>query len=118
LGLPYTWWYFDSLAVFWLLFGLEALLAGKDTRAGLALAVGFLIKIFPVLALAVAWRFRPSRRAAWVTLLAIGLPALIYGLFYLASPMMTAASITSQGSKGSWETPWPLLPIMRSISKS
>jgi hypothetical protein len=108
-GLAYGWWYFDPLAVFALLLGLFWLREGKDGRAGIALAMGTLIKWFPVLALAVVWRYRSFRRALWVTLLTLGITAIVYAGLYAASPEMTLASIRSQASKGSWETIWALV---------
>jgi hypothetical protein len=109
LGLAYGWWYFDPLAVLAMLLGVLWLLEGKDIHAGLALAAGTLTKLFPVLALAVAWRIMPARRAAWVTTMTLGLTAAAYLGLWLASPGMTVASIRSQGAKGSWETVWALL---------
>jgi hypothetical protein len=109
VALPYGWWYFDPLAVFALLLGLFWLLEARTLRAGLALAAGVLIKLFPALALALAWRIFPARRALVVTLLALGISALVYGALYLSSPHLTAASLRSQASKGSWETVWALL---------
>ena len=109
LALPYGWWYFDPLAVLATLLALEWLLDGHDGRAGLALAVGGLIKLFPLIGLALAWRLRSPWRALWLTLLALGLPLMVYGVLYQASPQLTIASLRSQASKGSWETPWALL---------
>ncbi len=109
LGLAYGWWYFDPLAVLAMLLGLLWLLEGKDIQSGLALAAGTLIKLFPVMALVVVWRFRAARRAACVTVLTLGLTLLLYGILWLASPGMTVASVRSQASKGSWETVWALL---------
>jgi hypothetical protein len=108
-ALPYGWWYFDPLAVFAMLLGLAWLLEGRPVRAGLALAAGALIKHLPAQVLAVAWRRLPLRRAATVTALALGVTALVYGALFLASPKLTAASLRSQASKGSWETAWALL---------
>jgi hypothetical protein len=109
VALPYGWWYFDPLAVFAMLLGLAWLLEGRPVRTGLALAAGALIKLFPALVLALAWRRLPLRRAVTVTALALGVTALVYGALFLASPQLTAASLRSQASKGSWETAWALL---------
>ena len=109
LALPYGWWYFDPLAVLATLLALEWLLDSHDELAGLALAIGGLIKLFPLIGLALAWRLRSAREALLLTLLALGLPLAIYGMLYLASPQLTIASLRSQASKGSWETSWALL---------
>lgn len=109
MGLSYGWWYFDPLAVLAMLVGLYWLLEGEDGRAGFALAAGILTKWFPALTLAVAWRFRPIRRALLVTEIALGTTAVVFAILFLLSPEMTLASLTSQISKGSWETVWALL---------
>jgi hypothetical protein len=107
--LPYTWWYFDPLAVLAILVGLLWVFERKDARAGIALAVGTLTKLFPALGLPMLWRWLTWRRALTVTALTSGVTLVIYAGFYLASPELTIASIRSQGAKGSWETVWALI---------
>jgi hypothetical protein len=109
LALPYGWWYFDPLAVLAMLLGLTWLFAGRDLRAGAAITAGILLKLFPVLVLALAWRWRSFSQAVRITLLALGLAGLVYAGLWALSPEYTAASFGSQGSKGSWETIWALL---------
>jgi len=108
-GLAYGWWYFDPLAEFCMLLGVLWLLSGREWRSGLALAAGVLAKWFPALALPLVWKRLPARRALITTVLAIGIPALVYSGLYLASPDITLASLKSQASKGSWETVWALV---------
>lgn len=108
VALPYGWWYFDPLAVLAVLLGLLWLLEGRDGRAALAFGVGILVKLFPALGLALAWRL--GLRRGWrVTLVALGLAGLVYAALGARSPAYTAASLRSQASKGSWETAWALL---------
>lgn len=112
LALPFGWWYFDPLAALAMLAGLYWLTGGEAGRAGIALAIGGLTKLFPLMALPAAWRYLPLRRAKRAIMLsagALGLTAAVYGALYLASPEMTAASLRSQASKGSWETVWALM---------
>jgi uncharacterized membrane protein len=109
VALAYGWWYFDPLAVLAMLLGLWWVLEGKPARAGLAIGLGVLTKLFPLLVLPAVWRFWPPRRAAVLTAAALGLTGLVYGTLYLASPEMTLASVRSQASKGSWETVWALV---------
>lgn len=109
LVLPYCWWYFDPLAVFFTLLGLNFLLDGKAARAGAALGIGVLIKFFPAIALVWAWRTLPPRRAVLTTVVMLGIASLIFGALWAASPEFTRASLASQSSKGSWETIWALV---------
>ena len=109
LSLAYGWWYFDSLAVFFLLLAVDLLTRQKSAAGGAALAAGILTKWFPGLALVVTWRRLPRNR--WLALaLTSFLPVvLVWGILWAASPSFTRASVLSQGSKGSWETVWALL---------
>lgn len=107
--LPYGWWYFDPIAVFWTLLGLNLVLERRWWAAGAVAGMGIITKFFPGLVLAAAWR-----RATWkqmAGLVAISLFPLIvsYGILWLASPEFTRASFQSQAGKGSWETAWALL---------
>lgn len=107
--LPYCWWYFDPLAVFFMLLGLVWLNEGKEGQAGLALGLGAAVKLFPLLALVWAWRAMPLKRSIRATVLALAVPVVLYGALWAASPQFTLASLRSQASKGSWETVWALL---------
>ncbi len=109
LPLGYGWWYFDPLANLALMAGVWALLQGRPRTAGLALGLGALTKWFPLLALPLAWRFRPRREAFQATAIALALTAGVWAMLYAASPDYTLASLASQPSKGSWETVWALL---------
>ncbi|HOD06167.1 MAG TPA: glycosyltransferase 87 family protein [Anaerolineaceae bacterium] len=109
VALAYAWWYFDSLPVLALLLGLLWIIEGREWRAGAVLGLGLITKLFPALALAAAWRLLPPRRALRVTLLTLGIGLIAYGGLYLAAPRFTAASLISQGAKGSWETVWALV---------
>ena len=109
LSLAYAWWYFDAFAVFFLLLGLNLFLEGKTVRAGAALAAGILTKFFPGLALIAAWRRRSLDDFARLAVASLLPVALVWGALGWASPSYTAASLLSQGSKGSWETVWALM---------
>ena len=109
-GLAYSWWYFDSLAVFFTLLALELSFSRRSAVfAGGALALGILTKLFPVLLLPALWRWLPARRAAWISAAAAVLVIVVYGGLWAASPQFTQASLQSQSAKGSWETVWALL---------
>jgi hypothetical protein len=109
-GLAYNWWYFDSLAVFFCLLGLEWSLSRRPTwLAGGALGLGILTKLFPALLLPALWRWLPRRRAVLITAWAGLLAVAVYGGLWLAAPDFTRASLQSQSAKGSWETVWALI---------
>jgi hypothetical protein len=108
-GLAYGWWYFDPLAVFMMLLGINWVLEGHDLKAGFALALGTLIKLFPVFALPTIWLYRPIKQALLITSVTLVIVVGVYGTLFLLSPEMTTASLRSQANKGSWETVWALL---------
>ncbi|NMB69388.1 MAG: 34 kDa antigenic family protein [Chloroflexi bacterium] len=109
IALPYGWWYFDPLAVFFLLAGLTFLIEGKDWGGAGLLGAGALVKFIPLIGLAAlwkGWRDRHLLRVAIVSISVLTLGFLLPGVF---SPDFTLASLRSQSSKGSWETVWALL---------
>jgi hypothetical protein len=106
--LAYGWWYFDPLAVFCMFLGVDLLLSDRDIAGGLALGVGVLVKLFPVLGLVVLWR-QPFRRIVKMGLITAGVAVIGYGTLWLLSPDFTQASLISQFTKGSWETIWALI---------
>jgi hypothetical protein len=109
IGLPYTWWYFDEITVLCLLLALYFLLEDKDTLTGIFIAVGALVKLFPLLLLVLPWRYFSRIRAIKISILSIGLFGLVYGCLLIISPTYTKASINSMIHKGSWETVWALI---------
>jgi hypothetical protein len=108
-GLAYGWWFFDPLAVLFLLLSVLWLVEGHAVRTGFALSLGALTKWFPLLLLPVVWKVRPARQALKITAIALLMVVLVYAGLYLLAPEMTRASLFAQGSKGSWETVWALL---------
>jgi hypothetical protein len=109
VGLFYGWGYFDPIAIFAMLLGLDLLVREKDCLAGAAFAFGALTKWFPLLGFVLVWRRRSSRRAVQVTALVLGIIVTVYGGLMLLSPQMTVASLRAQVGRGSWETVWALL---------
>lgn len=109
VNLFYGWAYFDSLVVFTLLLGVYWILEQKDIKAGIVLGIGGLIKWFPLLALAAAWKWRGREGALRTIGIAFVLVVLAWGLLFNFSPEYTRASFVSQGIKGSWETIWAVI---------
>jgi hypothetical protein len=106
--LAYGWWYFDPLAVFAMLLGIDLYLRRREVAAGAALGLGLLVKLFPILALVMLWR-QPVKKMLKITLVTLGIGLAAYGGLWLISPEFTSASLFSQLSKGSWETVWALI---------
>lgn len=114
IALPYGWWYFDSLAVFFLLAGLTYAVENHSARAGVLWGIGALVKFFPLIGLAALWRGRDFRRLIRAAIFSIGILGIGLFAFWLISPQYTRASLISQSSKGSWETVWALIDGNRS----
>jgi hypothetical protein len=109
VGLFYGWAYFDPLAVFTLLLGLYYFIKEKDFKASVIVGVGGLVKLFPVLALASAWKWRESKNGIKSILIVLVIILVVYGSLYIIAPENTLASLLSQGNKGSWETIWAMI---------
>jgi hypothetical protein len=109
LPLPYTWWYFDLLPLAFMLLGTLWLIEGHSWRSGLAVGIGMLLKWFPGLLLASAWRFQRPGWAGKATAAAVGLVVGVLTGLTLVSPQMSLASLSAQSSRSSWETAWALL---------
>jgi hypothetical protein len=106
---PYGWWYFEPLVVFFFLLALFFVLNGKPVHSGIAMAAGFLLKIFPVLVLIPAWLNFRKKTFVIFTGVFVVLVIVVVGFLWRVSPDFTRASLASQYSKGSWETAWALL---------
>jgi hypothetical protein len=107
--LIYTWWNFDALTLFSLLLALELLLSGHEHWSALAIGVGTLVKLVPLLLFPVVVRTRPWRRWCVYGLVvamvigAVALPLLLVG------GRMAWVSFLSPTGWSSWQTMWALL---------
>jgi hypothetical protein len=108
-GLFYGWAYFDSLAVFCLVLSLYLVMSKKTVSAGIVIAVGGLIKWFPLLILPAAWKWLGRKKALEIAIISVLILGVGWGIFLGFSPEFTKASLIAQGSKGSWETVWALI---------
>jgi hypothetical protein len=106
--LIYTWWNFDALTLFFLLFALEMLLSGHETWSAVAMGVGALVKLVPLLLFPAVVRTRPWQRwgryglVAAAVIGAVVLPLLIVG------GRMAVVSFLSPTAWSSWQTVWAL----------
>jgi hypothetical protein len=106
---PYTWWYFDSLAVFFLLCTLYLYQVNKYQLGTITLSLGVLTKLFPVFGSVILFKrigIRKTLILAIFGLVIVSIPILI---LVLVSQDFALASLASQISKGSWETIWALI---------
>jgi uncharacterized membrane protein len=77
--------------------------------SAVVLAAGILAKWFPILLLPATFRYKKWKQAFRITIISFGITFLIWGLFYITSPIMTKASLQSQPSRSSWQTIWALI---------
>lgn len=110
LPLLYTWGYFDSMVLFFLLLALKWAAEARWVRAGFALATATLTKWFPLVVLP-AWVGKGTgRRRLPRLLLAVGTPVVgLWVLLALTAPQQVAWSWQAQTQRPPWETPWALL---------
>ncbi|MCG3211119.1 MAG: hypothetical protein FOGNACKC_04756 [Anaerolineae bacterium] len=111
--------FFDGVALFFMLLALDWLLAENRSLSAVAVGVGIVVKIIPVITLPIAARRlwyqhqKDNREAA----IEVGLYAVICGLavFVLLAPFLfwgsewVLASFRSMAGRSSWETVWALL---------
>ncbi len=102
--------YLDSLPLFFLLLGLYALLRGWSGGAGVAIGLGMMSKLIPMVCLPAAWRSLRSRSARIRLIVGALLSISIVGLPMLAAnPRMTLASLRCMFSRASYESVWAIL---------
>jgi hypothetical protein len=107
--LIYTWWNFDALTVFSLLLTLELLLGGHERWSAVAMGVGALIKLVPLLVFPAVVRTRPWRRwLAYGLVVAAVIGAVAVPLLLAGGPV-AVASFRSPTGWSSWQTVWALL---------
>jgi hypothetical protein len=100
---------FEAMTAFFVLLTLFALRRGQSRLTGIAIGLGVVIKVLPILLLATVWRTRGCRAALVSGLLALLVCLVVLGPLLILSPDYTLASLQSQGSKSSWQTVWALL---------
>ncbi len=101
---------FDTLPLFFLLWGLFWLVRGRARLSGAALGVGAAIKVTPVLLLPVAVRALDGwrQRAGHVVAAALAVLAL-YAPFLLTRPVWLITTFRSMAGRSTWESVWAVL---------
>ncbi len=104
-------WHFEAMAAFWLLLGLYALIARRDTVMAVSTAVGALVKFTPALLLGAALRYRHPLKSVYILVVAVGLFAATYGVLLIdnPNPEVTLTSLTAQFRKASYGSVWALI---------
>ena len=119
----YTWTgWFDTMPLFFLLATIYFLLDRRALAAGVALGIGFMSKVTPLLVFPVGWAalgtvrddlwlawLRPTRRTARFVAGFCGTSLIIAGPFLWRNPALLLASFRSMFGRSSWETVWALL---------
>lgn len=102
--------WFDNVPMFFLLLGLYWLIRGRDWPAGLAVGLGFMAKLTPVLLVPLGLRaFRGwSSRARFAAASAAAVVVIAAPFLWLNAEMFIT-SFRSMLGRSSWETPWALL---------
>jgi len=109
--------YFDGVALFFILLALEWLLAEKRSLSAVAVGIGIVVKIFPVLVVPVAARRLWQQYRRQEAGIEIGLYGVTCGLTVLAllapflwgGPQWLLASFRAMAGRSSWETVWAVL---------
>ena len=110
--------FFDGVALFFILLALELLLNDQRFPSAIAVGVGFMVKIIPVVMLPVAlrriwYRHQDNNQEAGIE---AGLYGVVFGLsilallapFLLLGPEWVLASARSMLGRSSWETVWAI----------
>ncbi|NOZ05007.1 MAG: hypothetical protein GXP41_01465 [Chloroflexi bacterium] len=119
----YTWTgWFDTMPLFFLLATIYLLLDRRALFAGVALGIGFMSKVTPLLVFPVGWAvlgtarddlrlawLRPTRRTVRFVAGFLGTSLAIAGPFLWRNPALLLASFRSMFGRSSWETVWALL---------
>jgi hypothetical protein len=100
---------YEAITACFVLLALFALQRDRRWLAGLAIGLGTMTKLLPLLLLATVWRTRGWKAALVSGLAALLVIAAILGPLLVLSPDYTLASLQAQANKSSWETVWALL---------
>lgn len=78
--------------------------------SGIALGIGFMLKLFPALALPLSIRILPRRRELFAIVAGFTITVLLIALpFFFQNPVFFITSFRSMVGRSSWETVWALL---------
>lgn len=107
--LVFSFWTFEPIVACSILLVTSWLIRGRDLPSAAAIAFGTLTKLFPLILVAVAWRFRSLQQALRYTGLAAVLTAAGLLVMLLIAGPFGLPSLMVQFNKASYETVWALL---------
>lgn len=110
--------FFDCIALFFILLALELLLSQRHLLSAIAIGIGFMVKLLPLLILPVAVRrlwhqYRADNKEAsieiglYVVVLGLTIMALL-GPFLMYGPEWVQTSARAMMSRAPWETVWAI----------
>ncbi|MCC7208008.1 MAG: hypothetical protein IT323_11925 [Anaerolineae bacterium] len=102
-------WNFEALVAFWALLSLAFMLDGRDKAAGVAIGLGALSKLVPLVLLGVVWRFKTPRAALQTSAVALILTAAGLAGVVAFGPRYALPSLSAQWNKASFQTVWALI---------
>lgn len=107
----YTWLgWFDGMPLFFLLLALYLLLKRRGFLAGLAIGLGFMVKVIPLLILPIGLRSLQGLKERAGYLITMGLTVGLIALpFLLTGPAFLFTAFRSMLGRSAWETIWALL---------
>ncbi len=101
---------FDTLPLFFMLLGLYLLLRERDSGSGIALGIGFCLKITPLILLPVALRTLRTLRARIKHVIAAGLAIVVLSVpFLVLDAHLYLIPFRAALGRSSWETFWAAL---------
>ncbi len=107
--LVFSWWQYEAITAFCLLFALDRLLDRRDVSSAIATGLGVMVKWVPLLILPAVALARPIRG----TIVYVGIVGLIavsiVAPLLVVAPETTLASLASPLAWSSWETVWALI---------
>jgi hypothetical protein len=102
--------WFDVFGLTFLLLALYLVLSRRPVAASAVAGVGFLVKLFPLIVVPVAfWREPTWRRRALLVAVTLGSILILALPFVLLNPELFSLSWTISAKRSSWETIWALL---------
>jgi hypothetical protein len=100
---------FEAITAFFVLLALFAIQRRRLWLAGLAIGLGAMTKLVPIVLLATVWRTHGWRAVVVSGLVVLLVSVACLGPLLALSPSYTMASVLAQPSKSSWQTIWALI---------